>query len=87
MIAEDPDRGMKLPRQALRVHRQFAQPHLNVGGFVDGGDLGELQGTEQQVIGIGGDVLHLQLVEVRQVGQLRLDVVLGGGQEGQRVAQ
>ena len=54
---------------------------------VDGGDLGELEGAEQQVVGVGGDVLQLQFIEVRQAGQLLLDVVFGGGQKGQGVAQ
>ncbi|MNS51916.1 hypothetical protein D3C72_846150 [compost metagenome] len=86
MAAHDSDRGLKRERQALCIDLQFVQADLDVGGPVVGGDLGEFEGAEQQVVGVGGDVLQLQFIEVRQAGQLLLDVVFSGGQKSQGVA-
>ncbi|MNI73497.1 hypothetical protein D3C73_1295090 [compost metagenome] len=87
MVAQNIDRTVELFRQTLFIDRQFAQPEQDVSRLVVGGDLGELEAAEQQIVGVGGDVLQLQFVPVHQLPQLLLNVVLGSGQEGQRVAQ
>ncbi|MOA37545.1 hypothetical protein D3C78_1591460 [compost metagenome] len=87
MPAQDFD-GAKQPlRQALLVDLQLVQPQQDLGRYISGTELGELHAAEEQVVGVDGNVLQLQPVRVGQPGELALDVVLAGGQEGQGIAQ
>ncbi len=87
MITENLHRHLEFGGQVFFVHCQFVQPHEDVRGFVVAGHLGKFQGTEQQVVSVGGDALLFQLVGVFQLQEMRLDIVLGRRQKRQRIAQ